>query len=121
MSKHNELGKEGEQAAANYLTDKGYKILEQNWRYKHKEIDLIAQNEELLVIAEIKTRSTEEWEHPEESITKSKIRFLVDATEAYILEHDIDLEVRFDVISVVPENRGWKIDHIEEAFYPPIN
>ncbi|MGQ1785222.1 MULTISPECIES: YraN family protein [unclassified Saccharicrinis] len=121
MAEHNELGKEGEQIAAHYLASNGYKILAQNWRYKHKEIDLIAQKDELLIIAEIKTRSTEEWEHPEESITNSKIRFLVDATEAYIMENDIDLEVRFDVVSVIPENKTWKINHIEEAFYPPVN
>ncbi len=121
MAEHNELGKEGEQIAANYMVDNGYIILERNWRFKHKEIDLIAKKGDLLIIAEIKTRSTEEWEHPEESITNAKIRFLVDATEAYIMENDIDLEVRFDVIGVIAEKRDWKIDHIKEAFYPPVN
>ena len=121
MAQHNELGKEGEQVAANFMAEKGYEILEQNWRYNHKEIDLIAKKDDLLIIAEIKTRSTEEWEHPQEAITNAKIRFLVDATEAYIMEMDIDLEVRFDVISVIPERGTWKIEHIEEAFYPPVN
>ena len=121
MAEHNELGKEGEQIAANYLAKKGYEILEQNWHYNHKEIDLIAKKDDLLIIAEIKTRSTEEWEHPQEAITSSKIRFLVDATEAYIIDNDLDLEVRFDVVSVIPEKNNWKIDHIEEAFYPPVN
>ncbi len=121
MAEHNELGKEGEQIAANYLAKKGYEILEQNWHYNHKEIDLIAKKDDLLIIAEIKTRSTEEWEHPQEAITSSKIRFLVDATEAYIIDNDLDLEVRFDVISVIPEKKNWNIDHIEEAFYPPVN
>ncbi len=121
MAEHNELGKEGEARAASYLADKGYNILERNWTYNHKEIDLIATKEDTLIIAEIKTRSTEDWEHPEEAITNAKIRFLVDATEAFILENDLDMEVRFDVISVIPDGINWKIDHIKEAFYPPVN
>ncbi len=54
------------------------------------------------------------------AVTNAKIRYLVDATEAYILEHDIDKEVRFDVIGVVENNGEWDMEHIEEAFYPPI-
>lgn len=121
MAEHNELGKEGEQRAADYLMANGYKILEQNWIYNHKEIDLIAQKGDLLIVAEIKTRSTENWEHPQEAITNAKIRFLVDATEAYIMENNVDLEVRFDVVSVIPRGKEWKIEHVKEAFYPPVN
>ncbi len=121
MAEHNNLGKKGEQKAADYLISKGYEILEQNWIYNHKEIDLIAKKDDLLIIAEIKTRSTERWEHPKEAITNNKIKYLVDATEAYILTKDIDLEVRFDVISVIQNGQMWNIEHIEEAFYPPVN
>ncbi|SMO70466.1 putative endonuclease [Saccharicrinis carchari] len=121
MAEHNELGKQGERVAVKYMAGIGYKILEQNWYYKHKEIDLIAQKEDLLVIVEIKTRTNDDWELPEESITNAKIRFLVDATEAYIMQNNIDLEVRFDVIALTPENNDWKIEHITEAFYPPVN
>lgn len=121
MAKHNELGKEGEQIAANYLCQNGYVILEQNWRYNHKEIDLIAVKGNCLVVAEVKTRGTEDWEHPAEAITNAKIRFLVDATEAYILENNLDKEIRFDVISIIPKGTNWKIDHIEEAFFAPMN
>ena len=121
MADHNDLGNKGEQIAANHLAQQGYVILEQNWRYNHKEIDLIATKDDFLIIAEIKTRSTEEWEHPSEAITNAKIRFLVDATEAYIEEYDIDKEIRFDVISVIPQGTNWIIDHIEEAFFAPMN
>ncbi len=121
MAEHNNLGKAGEQHAAHYLISNGYEILEQNWIYNHKEIDLIATKDETLVIAEIKTRSTENWEHPKEAITNKKIKYLVDAAEAYILMNDIDLEVRFDVISVIKKGNDWKVEHIEEAFYPPMN
>ncbi len=121
MAEHNTLGKAGEKYAADYLLSNGYIILEQNWIYHHKEIDLIATKDDTLIIAEIKTRSTENWEHPKEAITNKKIRLLVDAAEAYILMNDIDLEVRFDVISVIKKGNHWKVEHIEEAFYPPMN
>ncbi len=121
MAKHNQLGKEGEERVALFLCDKGYDILEQNWMYNHKEIDIIALKEDLLVIVEIKTRTTENWEHPAEAVSNAKIRYLVDATEAYIMENDIDKEVRFDVIGVVENEGNWDIEHIEEAFYPPLN
>lgn len=121
MAAHNELGKEGERVAANYMAERGYEILEKNWYYNHKEIDLIAQKGDKLIIVEIKTRTNEDWEAPEESITNAKIRFLVDATEAYIMQKNIELEVRFDVIAVMPKNNDWEIEHIIEAFYPPVN
>jgi putative endonuclease len=121
MAEHNDLGKEGEERAVAFMAREGYEILEQNWMYNHKEIDLIACKDNLLIIVEIKTRSTDDWEHPEEAITDRKIRYLVDATEAYIIENDLDMEVRFDVISVIPHGREWKIEHIKEAFYPPVN
>lgn len=121
MAEHNKLGNEGEKIAVNYLRSNNYQILEQNWRFKQKEIDIIAIKDDVLVIAEVKTRSTREWEHPAESINRAKIKFLVDATEAYIEERDIDKEIRFDILSVIPENGKWSVEHIEEAFYPPMN
>lgn len=121
MAAHNELGNEGEQIAVNFLRRNDYLVLEQNWHFKQKEIDIIAIKDETLVIIEVKTRSTETWEHPSEAITRAKIRFLVDATEAFIEERDIDKEVRFDIISVISHNGKWKVEHIEEAFYPPMN
>ncbi len=121
MASHNQLGAEGEQIAYNYLVKKGYTIKEQNWRFKHKEIDIVAYKDEVLVIVEIKTRSSEEWEHPSDSITNAKIKFLVDAAEAYIEKYDLDMETRFDVISVIHNQKQWHIEHDEEAFYPPLS
>ncbi|TAJ13559.1 endonuclease [Marinilabiliaceae bacterium JC017] len=120
MAEHNRLGEKGEDIAAEFLADKGYRILARNWRFKQKEIDLIAQKDDFLVIAEVRTRSTDGWENPKDSITNAKIRFLVDATEAYIIGNDVELEVRFDVITLIPRGKGWKIEHIEEAFHPQL-
>lgn len=118
MAEHNELGKTGEAIAANYLAHKGYEILDRNWRYNKKEVDLFAFFDKKLISIEVRTRTSDGWEHPKETITDSKIRFIVEATEAYINEKDIDEEVRFDVVTVMPDGDDWDIEHIEEAFHP---
>lgn len=118
MADHNELGKTGEAVAAKYLERKGFSIIERNWRFKQKELDLIARYKEYLVVIEVKTRTTDGWEHPKEAITPGKIRFIVEACEAYIMAHDIDEEVRFDVVTLIPNGTNWRVEHIEEAFHP---
>ena len=120
MAKHNELGHTGEEIAAGFLAKKGYEILEMNWRHDHKEIDIIARDGDYLVIVEVKTRTSDGWENPKEAITNKKIRNLVDAAEAYIMLKDIMLETRFDVVTLIPHQDKWEIEHIEEAFYPPL-
>ncbi|MBR8537134.1 YraN family protein [Carboxylicivirga sediminis] len=118
MAQHNELGKTGEAIAADYLEEKGFDILERNWQYNHKELDLIGMHDDYLVVIEVKTRTSDGWENPKEAITNSKIRFIVEATEAYINETGIDNEVRFDVVTLIPNGEEWDIEHIEEAFHP---
>ena len=59
-------------------------------------------------------------ESPKEAITNGKIKLIIEATEAYILEKNILEEVRFDVITLIPDNLEWKIEHIEEAFHPTL-
>ena len=118
MADHNELGHTGEEIAVEYLANKGYEILATNWRHKQKEIDIIVRDGDYLVIVEVRTRTTEMWEHPKETITKTKIRFLVDAAEAYIMKNDIMTETRFDVVTLIPSDNRWEIEHIKEAFYP---
>ncbi len=120
MSEHNELGQTGEEIAAEYLTSKGFEILASNWRYNHKEIDLIARDGDYLVIVEVKTRTSDGWENPREAITNKKIRFLVDAAEAYIMQNDVMMETRFDIVTLIPSGDGWEIEHLKEAFYPPL-
>lgn len=120
MAQHNELGKTGEEIAARYLSEKGFEIVARNWRYNKKELDLIAFDNDRFVVVEVKTRTTDGWEHPKEAITKNKIRFIVEATEAYIIQHDIKEEVRFDVVTLIPVGNDWQIEHIVEAFYPEL-
>ena len=113
---HIQLGQKGEQIAVQHLAKNGYKIVEQNWRYKHKEIDIIAKKDHQLIVVEVKSRTSEYYEPPYESVTKAKMRFLLDATEAYILKKDLDMEVRFDIISIVFEKDTFELEHIEDAF-----
>ena len=122
MAEHTDLGKKGEDIAFDYLSKKGFNIKERNWRVKSEENDMIAIDGKELVIVEVKTRSAAIYEEPRDSITDKKIRFLVNAAEQYIIENDIDLETRFDVISIKWFSEGkFELEHYPDAFYPPIN
>ncbi len=120
MSKHNELGKKGEEIATRFLIGKGYKILERNWRFGKDEIDIIAETDKQIVIAEVKTRSTAYFGEPEESVDQKKQGFLIRATDEYVNQKELDKEVRFDIVSIVIEQGRQTIRHIEDAFYPTI-
>jgi putative endonuclease len=122
MAKHIELGKLGEDIATEYLIKKGYQIKERNWYFNNAEIDIVAFDKDQLVIVEVKTRSAAIFEEARDAISDNKIRFLVNAAEAYILEKDIDCETRFDVIMIKWYGEGkYELEHIEEAFYPSVN
>ena len=118
MAKHNELGKMGEDLAVQYLTDKGYEILERNWRNIHKEIDIIAKDGETLVIVEVKTRQSDDHGEPDLAVTKRKQHMLIAAANAYLFKTQMDIETRFDIVSIVFNNGEPVIDHIEDAFLP---
>ncbi|PKQ62817.1 hypothetical protein BZG02_11515 [Labilibaculum filiforme] len=121
MAEHNDLGKLGEDLATNYLLKCGYRILDRNWIYQKKELDIVALKDNLLVVVEVKSRSTEYFEHPADAITLSKIKFLVRATQGYVDSKEIEQEVRFDVISVIKKGLKFEIEHIEDAFSAPID
>lgn len=120
MAQHNELGKKGEDKAASYLLDEGYRIVARNYRFDRKEIDIIAWNDDQLVIVEVRTRDSQYHEHPRESITPAKINAIAYAAEAFIMENELDCETRFDLICWIPNNDEdkWELEHITEAFYP---
>jgi putative endonuclease len=103
------------------LNEKGYKILHTNWRRGHFELDVVARTEDELVVIEVKTRSEGSLINPEDAVTDQKIRNIVSATDIYIKYFDIDLPVRFDIISMIGKYPNFEIDHIEDAFYPPVN
>ena len=116
MAQHNELGKKGEQLAIDFLIKKGYKILEKNYRYLKAEVDIIAKKEHILVAIEVKTRSTNYFGNPEEFVNPKKIKLLLSAIDNYVVERDLDVEVRFDVIAIIHQQKETKIEHLEDAF-----
>jgi len=120
MADHNDLGNIGEQLALSFLVSKGYKILEINWRYQHKEIDIIAKKDPFIVFVEVKTRRTNYFGEPFSFVNKKKQGFLVKAAHEYILLHDLHDEARFDIISVLYNEHKNEIQHIEDAFYARI-
>lgn len=118
MADHNELGKKGEQLALEWLTDKGYTILETNWRFEKAEVDIIARDREELVIVEVKTRSTDFFGLPEEAVDTNKENLLIGAAEAYVEMNNLDIDVRYDIIAIVLQPGKARIRHIRDAFYP---
>ena len=118
MADHNTLGNKGEEIAVNYLIENKYEILEKNWRYKRAEVDVIAKKDNWIIIVEVKTRSSSNFDTPADSINKTKIKMLTEAAEAYIMQNDLENEVRFDVISIIKQKNNHTIQNIESAFYP---
>ena len=120
MAEHNELGKAGESAALAYLKEKDYQIRHINWHWKHLELDIVAQTDDELVVVEVKTRSEAGWEMPEDAVTPIKMRRIISAADCYVKYFQIQLPVRFDIISIIGNFPNWEIQHIEDAFFPSV-
>ena len=117
MAEHNELGKLGEELAVTFLQKNSYEILETNWTFQKAEIDIIAKKENTLAIVEVKTRSSLEFGLPQDFVKPKKIQLLVKAINEYVISNDLDVEVRFDIIAIYKEDKEYKLEHIEEAFF----
>lgn len=117
MAEHNELGKFGEELAVAFLQQNGYEILETNWTFQKAEIDIIAQKENTLAVVEVKTRSSIEFGLPQDFVKPKKIQLLVKAINEYVISNDLDVEVRFDIVSIYKEDKEYKLEHIDDAFF----
>jgi len=113
-----QTGDKGEELALKLLLDKGLELLHVNWRSSHQEVDLVMKQGKCLVIVEVKTRSSNDFGFPEKAVTKNKQKALVKAANAYLEEFKLDLDVRFDIVSLTRIQNNWEIHHIEDAFYP---
>ena len=112
-------GKRGEFRAKKFLEEVcSFKIIKQNYRYKRGEVDLIVQDGATLVFVEVKTRSTDVFGDPSKSVVKGKQKRTIEAANAYLEKFEIDLEARFDIISIVTFESKTNIDHMEDAFFP---
>jgi putative endonuclease len=115
---HIELGNLGEKMALDFLQKKNFTIHSCNYRFKKNEVDIIAENDGKLIVVEVKTRETAEIGEPYKAVTRSKQRHIITVVDYYVKEKNIDLEVQFDVISIVHNSYRTKIEHIENAFFP---
>jgi len=117
VGKHNEFGKEGERIATDFLIKNGYRIHCQNYRYLKSEIDIIAQKDEVLSIVEVRARSNDQIISIADTITPKKIKLLVMGADHYVTTNDLDVEVRFDVITILKNKKIFRVEHLESAFY----
>jgi putative endonuclease len=117
MADHNDLGKLGEELAVEFLEKNGYSILETNWTFQKAEVDIIAKKDTILAVVEVKTRSSIDFGLPQDFVKPKKIQLLVKAINEYVISNDLEVEVRFDIIALHREDKGFKIEHLEDAFY----
>ncbi len=120
MSEHSEIGKLGEKMAAEHLRKKGYSILKQNYFFGKSEVDIVAQIADQLVFVEVKTRQSAYLSDPEYTVSMKKQKQVIKAADAYIKEFDLDMESRFDLITIIVNGDYTKVDHLEDAFYPTV-
>ncbi len=114
-----QTGNQGEQLAVEYLQAKGYTVLARNWRFDKAELDIVCQTAGFTVFVEVKTRRGLGYGLPEEGVTPAKQKHLARAANAYIMQFDINTDIRFDVVSILLDRyRQPEILHIEEAFFP---
>lgn len=118
MALHNILGKIGEDRAAKLLIDKGYQLLDRNWKIGDLEMDIIAQQEDTIVFVEVKTRKSDHWGAPESAVDELRKRRLTACANAYLKFKRLDNPWRFDIISIILNEEQEEINHIEEAFQP---
>jgi putative endonuclease len=118
MSDFHILGRKGEELAVEFLKKEGYTILEKNWNAGKLEIDIIARKMDMIIFVEVKTRSVNYLATPESAVDSRKQRSIISAADRYLKKNRIDMESRFDIITLVKEKNNFIIDHITNAFYP---
>ena len=100
MPEHLIIGKSGEDLAAVYIEQKGYVILERNWRSRRNEVDIIASENKVLHFIEVKTRTSFNHGMPEQKAVGNKLKHLKDAAEAYLFQHPEWKMIQFDILSI---------------------
>ena len=110
------LGSDGEQMAAQYLSDIGYTIVERNYRAGKNEIDIIALDGDEMVIVEVKTRTSEALVDAEEAVNHRKRQALIHAADQYMTSHERTEQVRFDIIAIVAHQPQPELRHLKNAF-----
>lgn len=102
--------------AVAHLLATGYEIVTRNFYYQKAEVDIIARKDNILAVVEVKTRSTPDFGDPQEFVKKKQINQLVKAIDFFVNEHNLDVEVRFDIIAIIKNKAGTRLEHLEDAF-----
>lgn len=114
------VGRFGEQAAAEYLKKKRYKIVGMNYSCRFGKIDLIAENRKYVVFVEVKLRKSDKFAEAKEFVTQSKQEKIIKTASLWLSQNETELQPRFDVIEIYApegiESKSIKINHIENAF-----
>jgi putative endonuclease len=117
MADHNRLGKEGEDLAVAWFTERGYQVLYTNWRYSYHEIDLIAMHNNVLHFIEVKSRSSYSYGFPEEKVTRGKILRLFKAADEFLYRHPDYHDICFDILSIIkPFGKSAEYYFIEDVY-----
>ena len=116
MSQHNEVGQWGEQTAALHLMHQDYQILERNWRFRHLEIDIIAEYLGEIVFVEVKTRSGGDFREARAAVHYDKRRHIMDAAHEYLRLNRLDNVWRYDVITIIGNAAHYRLRHEQRAF-----
>lgn len=119
MATHNDLGREGEVIAKQYLENNGYEVLDENWTFGKAEVDLIVYKDGVMVFVEVKTRTSVAFGQPEDFVQKAKQKQMELASTEYIALMNHQNDIRFDIIAITfTKNKNYNLNHIEDAFWP---
>ena len=117
MASHNELGKEGEQLAVQWLRENGYEILRCNWRHSYYEIDIVAAKGKFLHFVEVKARNFSPFGYPEDSVTRKKFKNLQKAADEYLFLNPGHQWIQYDILSItLYRDREAEYFFIEDVF-----
>ena len=118
MARHNELGRRGEDIACEMLVRDGYALVARNRRMHHYEIDIVALKGERMVFAEVKTRS--DGSDPLDAVDEKKMAHMARAADIFIQAYGERYEAQFDVFGISFSGDEYKVEHIADAFLPPL-
>ena len=117
MATHNETGKKGESLAADWLEKTGFALLHRNWRHSHYEVDIIATKNNMLHFIEVKTRRSNRFGYPEESVSDKKIENLMQAADEFMFRYPEWKKIQYDVLSITLQNNNEPVFFLIEDVY----
>ena len=112
------MGTQGEEAAARMLLSLGWNILARNWRSRHLELDIVAEEQDVLVFVEVKTRKGDSLVEAEKAVDRRKIMSLNMAANNYLKRYRLNVDVRFDIVAITGSPADYSVNHMENAFLP---